>query len=170
MLQKFTVQVNAKSVYNPNPSLIGEGFFMLKNIKICDILFYRGVFMKKKLVAVGAVILAIALLLGIYFTFGVNSSKGSKLVTIEVVSPDGASTIYVVQTNAEYLRQVMDETDGLTYETNDGMVMVVNGVRADYILDGAYWAFYVNDGYCNYGIADQPVNDKDNFRIQYTKA
>ena len=126
--------------------------------------------MKKKLIGIGTVIVVIAVLIGIYFAFGAKTTKGSKLVTIEVVSPDGASTIYVVQTNAEYLKEVMDENDGLTYETNDGMVMVVNGVRADYVLDGAYWGFYVNDSYCNYGIADQPVNDKDNFKIEYTKA
>ena len=125
--------------------------------------------MKKKLIGIGAIIIAIAVLLGIYFTFGAKPSKGSKLITIQVATNDG-TFLYITQTDAEYLKEVMDETEGLTYETTDGMVMVVNGIRADYVLDGAYWAFYVNDDYCNYGIADQPVNDQDNFRIEYTKA
>ena len=68
------------------------------------------------------------------------------------------------------IKELVFELDGLEYETTDGMVMSVNGVRADYVLDGAYWAFYVNGGYCNYGIADQPVNDGDIFTIEYTKA
>ncbi|MEE0967314.1 MAG: DUF4430 domain-containing protein, partial [Bacilli bacterium] len=44
----------------------------------------------------------------------------------------------------------------------------VNGVTADYNTDGAYWGFYVNEEYCNYGIDQQPVNDQDAFQIVYT--
>lgn len=49
------------------------------------------------------------------------------------------------------------------------MVTVVNGVSADYNVDGSYWAFYVNDEYCQFGVDEQPVNDKDTFKIEYTK-
>lgn len=139
--------------------------------------------MGKKIIAVFSIVLTIAALLGVYYTFREQpqpykngfTDDGSiqmtgKNVTIEVVSSDGESKIYEITTHADFLQDVMDEAEGLTYVTNDGMVMVVNGVRADYVLDGAYWAFYVNGGYCNYGIADQPVNDKDNFKIEYTKA
>ena len=93
-----------------------------------------------------------------------------KNVTLIIAGKDAERTEYIHTTTADYLKGVMEEIDGLEYETTDGMVMSVNGVRADYVLDGAYWAFYVNDGYCNYGIADQPVNDGDIFRIEYTKA
>lgn len=93
-----------------------------------------------------------------------------KDVSVNVTDKDGNVSEYLVETHADYLKDVMDETEGLTYETKDGMVMVVNGQRADYVLDGAYWAFYVNGAYCNYGIADQPVNDGDVFEIRYTKA
>ena len=50
------------------------------------------------------------------------------------------------------------------------MVTEVNGETAIYEENGAYWAFFVNGEYCNYGISDQPVNDGDAFRIVYTKA
>jgi len=79
-----------------------------------------------------------------------------------------------VQTDAEYLRQVMDEAEGLTYGGADSeygiMIDSINGVRADYTLDGAYWSFYVNGEYCNYGIDTQPVADGDVFKIEYTLA
>ena len=50
------------------------------------------------------------------------------------------------------------------------MVTEVNGETAIYEENGAYWGFFVNGEYCNYGISDQPVNDGDAFSIVYTKA
>ena len=47
-------------------------------------------------------------------------------------------------------------------------IHTINGVKADYNTDNAYWSFYVNDEYCNYGVDTQPVNDKDAFKIVYT--
>lgn len=127
--------------------------------------------MKKK-------ILPILLVLCV-FTFVSCNSKGKndnsnvnteKDVSVEIVWQDGERNEYEVNTDAEYLAQVLDEIDELSYETDDGMVMVINGVRADYVKDGAYWAFFVNGEYCNYGISDQPVADGDEFEIVYTVA
>ena len=139
--------------------------------------------MKKKIFGILALVVAIALLLGVYYALrekpeNPNAGPGAdgsisfteKSVTIEVVDENNQSTLYTLSTHADYLEEAMDEADGLDYEVTDGMVMAVNGVRADYVLDGAYWAFYVGGEYCNYGIAEQPVNDGDNFRIEYTKA
>lgn len=99
-----------------------------------------------------------------------DAQEFSKIVTINVMDNEGNITKYTVNTNQQYLEGVMKEADGLSFETNNGMVMTVNGIRADYVLDGAYWAFYIGSDYCNYGIADQPVADGDVFTIEYTKA
>lgn len=48
------------------------------------------------------------------------------------------------------------------------MVDTVNGEKAVYEDDGAYWAFTVNGEYCNYGVSEQPVADGDKFEIIYT--
>ena len=73
-----------------------------------------------------------------------------------------------------HLAQAMDEAEGLEYTAEDGpyglSVSTINGESAVYETDGAYWGFYVNGDYCNYGISEQPVNDGDAFRIVYTKA
>lgn len=80
--------------------------------------------------------------------------------------------MYNVKTDAEFLRQAMEETKGLTFSGTESeygmMVETVNGETADYNADGAYWAFYVNDEYCNYGIDSQPVVDGEAYRIVYT--
>ena len=126
---------------------------------------------KKTLIIAVSVLLALVLAFAaVWFIWGEKAILGTKEITIEVISKDGGSKLYEIKTDAEYLRGAMDELEDLTYELNDGMVMVVNGERADYVLDGAYWGMYVNGGYCNYGIDTQPIADGDAFRIEYTPA
>ncbi|MCM1188686.1 MAG: DUF4430 domain-containing protein [bacterium] len=130
---------------------------------------------KKKIVA-GVVGLAALVLVfaGIYFMFREKPVAGAKSITIEVVNQSSETENYKVDTDAEYLRQAMEEADGLTFSGTESeygmMVDTVNGVRADYTLDGAYWSFYINGEYCNYGIDTQPVADGDAFSIIYTPA
>lgn len=124
----------------------------------------------------GAAVLAVLVLVfaGIYFMFREKPVAGAKSITIEVVNQSSETENYKVDTDAEYLRQAMEEADGLTFSGTESeygmMVDTVNGVRADYTLDGAYWSFYVNGEYCNYGIDTQPVADGDAFSIVYTPA
>ena len=101
---------------------------------------------------------------------GPKTQAGSKTVTIEVINSSQETASYQVQTDARYLQQVMDEAQGLSYETDSGnMVVSINGETADYNADQAYWAFYLNGEYCNFGIDQQPVADGDIFTIEYTK-
>ncbi len=129
----------------------------------------------KKLLIGLPVLAAIAILFGIvYANFSPRPVSGAKELSIEVVDDTAASQSYTVHTDAEYLRQALEETEGLTIEGTESeyglMVETVNGVRADYNADGAYWAFYLGDEYCNYGIDEQPVQDGESYRIVYTLA
>lgn len=123
---------------------------------------------KKILIGGGILVVLITALAILYTIFGAKSVAGSKDITIEVINKANQSTVYELATDAEFLRQAMEEAQGLTFEAADGMVLTVNGETADYSVDASYWAFYVNDGYCNYGIDTQPVMDGDSFSIQYT--
>ena len=129
---------------------------------------------KSTIIIAVAIVAVIAIFVGAYSAFSEKPEVGAKTVYIEVVDAAQSVDEYTVQTDAEFLRQVMDEAEGLTYggaESEYGlMVDTVNGVRADYTLDGAYWSFYVNGEYCNYGIDTQPVADGDVFSIEYTLA
>lgn len=122
--------------------------------------------------ALAALVAVIAVLVGVYAAFGAKPVTGEKNITIEVVNKAAESTVYELSTDAEYLRQAMDEAEGLTYEGTEGeyglMISTINGEVADFSVDGGYWSFYVNDGYCNYGIDTQPVTDGDAFKIVYT--
>jgi len=132
--------------------------------------------MKKNLgriLAAAAFALLIAALAFVYVTFGEKAVSGSKSVTLEVISSSAEKTIYTLKTDAEYLSEAMDAAEGLTYTAEEGpyglSVSSVNGETADFNADGAYWGFFVNGEYCNYGISQQPVHDGDVFTIAYTK-
>ena len=102
------------------------------------------------------------------------AAEGSKNIIIEVKDSEGNVTTYEVTTDAEFLRQAMDEAEGLTYSGTDSeygmMVEVVNDEQAIYTVDNAYWAFYVNGEYGQYGIDSQPVTDGDTYSIVYEAA
>lgn len=102
------------------------------------------------------------------------TSAGEKAFEVTVIDNNGEATNYKGQTDEEYLRGALEELDGLTIsgtEDEYGLVVeTVNGVRAIYEKDGAYWSFNVNGTYCNYGVDSQPVNDGDKFEIVYTPA
>lgn len=102
------------------------------------------------------------------------AAEGTKNIIIEVKDSEGNVTTYEVTTDAEFLRQAMDEAEGLTYDGSDSefgmMVEVVNGEQAIYAEDNAYWAFYVNGEYGQYGIDSQPVTDGDTYSIVYEAA
>ncbi len=128
--------------------------------------------MKKKHIPV--IIVAVVLVAAMIFAWSAFSEKpteGTKNVTIEVVNSQTVSTLYEVETDAEYLIGAMDDADGLTYDGSEGeygfTVSAINGEVADFTVDSSYWAFYVNGEYCNYGVSEQPVNDGDAFRIVY---
>ncbi|MBR6514740.1 MAG: DUF4430 domain-containing protein [Clostridia bacterium] len=118
-------------------------------------------------IAVIAFILVIGLVAGAYFAFGPKTIEGSKSVTVIFTDNSGVPDTYVIDTDALYLAGAMTQA-GLKYETKDTYVTAINGITADYDKDKSYWAFYVNDEYCNYGIFEQPVKDGDIFRIEYT--
>lgn len=129
-----------------------------------------------KKVIIGAAVLAAAVVMMAagFFLFREKPVEGSKAIVIEVVDNEQKTVTYNVKTDAEYLRQAMEEAEGLEFsgaESEYGMMVdTVNGITADYNVNGAYWSFYVNGGYCNYGIDTQPVQDGDTFRIEYTPA
>lgn len=126
---------------------------------------------KKVILAVVILAVVIAAMAAVFFMFRLKPVAGSKAITIEVVNSAKESKVYELKTDAEYLRQAMEEAKGLEFsgtESEYGLTVEnINGEGTDF-NNGSYWAFYVNDGYCNYGIDTQPVYDGDAFQIVYT--
>lgn len=126
----------------------------------------------KKIVIAAVLVAAAALILGmIYMRFSPKATAGDKQLVIEVVDDQGETTGYEIRTDAAYLREALEETEGLSVEGTESdyglMVETVNGLTADYAADGAYWAFYVDGEYCTYGVDTQPIEDGQTYRIVY---
>lgn len=128
---------------------------------------------KKLIIGVAVLAALVALFAVLFLLFRPKAVQGAKSITIEVVDNNANSTVYDVRTDAEYLRQAMEETKGLEFSGTESeygmMVETVNGVTADWNVDQSYWGFFVNGEYCNYGIDTQPVMDGDAFQIVYSK-
>ncbi len=130
--------------------------------------------MKKILLGLAALVVIIVALFFAYKTFGAKPVEGTKEISIEVIGSDKKSIVYDVKTDAEYIRGAMEEAEGLTFSGEESeqfglMVDTINGETAIY-EEGAYWGYYINGDYCNYGIDSQPIADGDKFLIEYTLA
>lgn len=124
----------------------------------------------KKRLAVGVLLLVMAAFVVIYAATRPETAAGEKQITVEVVHSDGAAVEFTYQTDAEYLGEVL-LADGLIegeMDTYGLYIKVVDGERADYDLDGAYWAFYQGEEYAAQGIDQTPIYDGDAFRLVYT--
>lgn len=131
---------------------------------------------KKAILGVGALVALIAVFAIVFTMFKPKTMEGSKVLTFEVVNKTGETTEYEVKTDAEYLRQAMEEAMeaeiGFTFagdETQYGLTLhTVNGEKADFNTDGAYWAIMVNGEYGQYGAESQPVAEGDTYSFVYT--
>ena len=134
----------------------------------------------KKPIFIGVAVLValIAIFAVVFFVNKPQTSKGGKNITIEVTGSNGETTDYALSTDAEFLKQAMDElaadNEQFSYSGTDSeygmMVEYVNDERALYAEDGAYWALYVNGEYGQYGVDSQPVVDGDTYTWTYEKA
>ena len=126
---------------------------------------------KKAILGVALIVILIAVMGILYGVFREKPVEGSKAITIEVVNKAKESTIYELKTDAQFLKQAMEEAEGLEFEGSEGQygltISSINGEVADFTKENSYWSFYVNDGYCNYGVDSQPVEDGDAFKIVY---
>ena len=99
-------------------------------------------------------------------TFG----KGEATVQLEVKVEDKSVT-FTVKTDEDTLGDALLE-HGLI-EGDSGAyglyVKKVNGIRADYDKDGAYWALYKDGEMCMTGVDTTEIADGEHYEFVYTK-
>lgn len=126
---------------------------------------------KKIIIGIAVLVVLIAGALCAYKFFSPKPEKGTKSITVTVIDDQGTSTKYDHTTDAEYLREALEEIDGLTVEGEESdyglFVKTINGITADYNVNGAFWSFTVNGEQCNNGVDTQPIYDGDAFEISY---
>lgn len=123
---------------------------------------------KKTWIALGALLLVVAVLVGVYFATRPQAQEGSKTITVEIVHADGKSETFTYKTDEKMLDGVL-VAEGLIERENivSGMFDTVKGETASWEKDKAYWAFYINGEYASVGICDAIVEDGTTYKLAY---
>ena len=89
------------------------------------------------------------------------ANTGEKSFTFEVVDLDGSTETFDITTTEQYVGAALQAEGLIDGEMGDyGLyVKVVNGITADYDVDGHYWAFYVNGEYGMSGVDVTEIED-----------
>ena len=92
-------------------------------------------------------------------------------ITVTVVDDKGVSTDFEIKTDAGNLGEALLEAKLVEGEMGDyGLyIKTVNGLRADYDLDGAYWALSKNGEYLMTGADKTSIADGEHYELTYTK-
>ena len=92
-------------------------------------------------------------------------------ITVTVIDDKGESEDFEILTNAENLGDALLEANLVEGEMGDYGLYIksVNGIRADYELDGAYWSLSKGGETLMTGASDTPIADGDVFELTYAK-
>lgn len=121
-------------------------------------------------IAVVAVVVVIAVLLGVYFATRPETVQGAKTITVEVVHSDESVKTFTYHTDAEYLEQVLLAEELVAGEAGPyGLyILTVDGENAIFETDGAYWGLNVNGEAAMQGVGETPVIDGHTYTLVYT--
>ena len=125
---------------------------------------------KKMIVVALALLVLVAVLLGVYALTRPETALGAKTFTVTVVHADGSEKEFTYRTEEEYLGPVL-LTEGLV-EGEMGpyglAIYTVDGEAAIWEENGAYWALYIGQDYATTGTDTTPVYDGSQFSLVYT--
>ena len=126
---------------------------------------------KKTWIALGALIVVVALLVGVYFLTRPETQTGDKHFTVTVVHSDGTEKTFDCYTDEEFLGAVLLAEGIITgHEDQYGLVIdSADGEEAIWERDGAYWSLYVGEEYATTGISTTPVEDGASYKLVYEK-
>ncbi len=125
---------------------------------------------KKLLFAAIALVAVMAIFAGIYFATRPQTQQGGKHITVTVVHKDGTSKDFTYTTEEEYLGPVL-LAEGLASgdQGEFGLfITTVDGEKADWSLDGGYWALYVGKEMAMQGADATPITDGGLYKLVYT--
>lgn len=97
--------------------------------------------------------------------------EGAIAFTFTVVDADGNETVFEIHTDAETVGDALLEHELIAGEDSDYGLYVkeVNGITADYDVDGTYWSFYVNGEYAMSGVDTTAVEEGASYSFKVEK-
>ena len=99
-----------------------------------------------------------------------SESEAAIALTIDVVDADGNTETFNINTSADNLGDALLEANLVEGDNGEyGLyIKFVNGIRADYDLDNAYWALYSNGEMLMSGASSTPIADGEHYELVYT--
>lgn len=96
--------------------------------------------------------------------------EGAKTVEVEVKAEETAVT-FTIKTDAAVLGDALLAHKLVAGEESEFGLYIkeVNGIKADYDTDGAYWAFYQDGEYAMAGVDATPIAGGEHYELVYTK-
>ena len=127
---------------------------------------------KKLFVAIAALVVIVGLLLGLYFATRPRTQEGTKTFTVTVVHKDGSSKDFTYTSDEEFVGTVLQEKGLVEGEMGQyGLyIKMVDGEKAVYEEDAAYWGFYIGEEYAQTGIDQTPIEDGKVYKLVYVSA
>lgn len=126
---------------------------------------------KSMMLAIIGLVVAVALLVTVYFVTRPETTEGSKAFTLTVTHSDGTVKTFNYSTDAEFLGDFLVEKGVVEIgDVDDGMFAYADGEKAVYEENGCYWGFYVNGGYATVGLFDTPIEDGAVYELRYEDA
>ena len=102
---------------------------------------------------------------------GSTVGEGEKSFNFTVTDIDGNSTEFLVLTDKQTVGEAL--LDAKLIEGEEGQyglyVKKVNGITADYDVDGTYWAFYVDGEYAMTGVDMTDIVDGSSYSFKQEK-
>ena len=123
----------------------------------------------KALIACAVLAVVILVMLLVYYRFKPETSQGAKEITIEVVVPEKETEEFTLHTDAEYLRQALEEVNLIKgSESEYGLYITeVNGTFAD-DSNQEWWCITKESAQVNNGIDTIAITDGDKYEITLT--
>ena len=125
---------------------------------------------KKLILAVVALAVVVAVMMGVYTMTRPETVQGAKGYTVTVIHSDGESKNFELRTDAEYLAEALLEVELIAGEEGPyGLtVITVDGEDAVWDTDNAYWCIWIGEEMATVGISEIPVYDGSVFTLEYT--
>ncbi len=124
-----------------------------------------------KVIITVAIVLAvlIAVFTAVYFLFISPPAAGQKDIKVEIVHSDETVKTVDINTDAEFLRQALEESDLIQgTESSTGLfVLTVDGETVDGDKQ-EWWCFTQGGEYLMTGVDSTPIKDGDKFEIVFT--
>ena len=100
-----------------------------------------------------------------------SSASTEVTITVTVIDDKKDSDSFKITTKADNLGDALLESGRVKgdMDTFGLYIKEVDGLRADFELDGAYWSVSKDGKMLVTGASDTPISDGDKFELTYTK-